>query len=87
MNAFDELKDQVAQAQAEIFQPILDIINEAEEDASKFYDKTNKSAGSRLRAKAQSIRKSIHHPTIRQIMKDVEAKAQALRVNVNDIKS
>ena len=87
MNAFDELKSQVEEAQAKIFQPILDIINEAEEDASKFYDKENKSAGSRLRSKAQAIRKSIHHPTIRQIMKDVEEKAQGLRSNVNDLKN
>lgn len=87
MNAFEELRTEVEEAKAKIFQPILDIINEAEEDASKFYDKSNKSAGSRLRSKAQAIRKTIHHPTIRQIMKDVEDKAQGLRLNVNDLKN
>ena len=87
MNAFDELKAEVEKAQTEIFGPLMDAINDAEDDASKFYDKSNKSAGSRLRSKAQTIRKKIHHPTIRQVMKNIEEKAQALRSDVNDLKN
>lgn len=87
MNAFEELRAEVEKAQSDIFGPILEALNEAEEDAAKFYEKSNKSAGSRLRSKAQAVRKQIHHPTIRQIMKNVEEKAQAVRANVSDLKN
>ena len=54
----------------EIFDNIKEIIAEAEEDVSKFYEKGNKAAAVRLR----------------KAMQDIKKLAQELRIHVQDTK-
>lgn len=86
MNEFETFKETVHNVQSEVFGKINEILLESEEDAIKFYEKGNKSAGTRLRSNMQKIRKLIHHPTIRQNMNQVNLGAQEVRINVNDTK-
>jgi hypothetical protein len=86
MNKFEEFKQIVTEAETSVFGEIKNLLGEAEEDASKFYENGNKSAGTRLRSNMQKIRKLIHHPSIRQVMKTVNEGAQDVRSNVNDLK-
>ena len=86
MNKFEEFKQIVSSAEDSLFGEIKDLLVETEEDAVKFYDKGNKSAGTRVRTNMQKIRKLIHHPSIRQVMKTVNEGAQDVRTNVNDLK-
>ena len=55
----------------EIFDNIKEIIADAEDDVSKFYEKGNKAAAVR----------------IRKAMQDVKKLAQALRIHVQDTKN
>lgn len=86
LNEFETFKAVVLNVQDDVFGQINEILAESEEDAVKFYEKGNKSAGTRLRSSMQKIRKLIHHPTIRQSMNKVNLGAQEVRINVNDSK-
>jgi uncharacterized protein (DUF2164 family) len=55
MNQFEKLKTEVESIQQEIFAPILSILNDAEDDATKYYNKGVRSAGNRLKKKMQEI--------------------------------
>ncbi len=79
MNQFEKLKEQVSAAQKEIFEPILSIIESAEEDAQKFYGKGVRSAGNRLKKKMQEIRKTIKHPAVKTKMAEIQNSAKELR--------
>jgi hypothetical protein len=79
MNQFEKLKEQVSAAQKEIFEPILAIIESAEDDAQKFYGKNVRSAGNRLKKKMQEIRKTIKHPAVKTTLTGIQNSAKDLR--------
>jgi flagellar hook-basal body complex protein FliE len=69
----------VSAAQKEIFEPILAIIESAEDDAQKFYGKNVRSAGNRLKKKMQEIRKTIKHPAVKTTLTGIQNSAKDLR--------
>lgn len=81
MNNFQQFKETVEEAKAQVFGEIDSLIQEMEEsgDVEKFYDKGVKSAASRLRKGLQGIRKAIHMPTVRSHMSKVQDAAKELR--------
>lgn len=85
MNSFENFKNQVEEAKQAIFGEIESQIRQMEEggDVSKFYDKGVRSAAGRLRKSLQSVRKSIHMPTIRTRMSDLSNSAKSLRDELN----
>lgn len=83
MNQFEELKKTIQDVKHEIFTEMEILLENCQEDAEKFYEKGNKSAGSRIRKNAQLVRKQIHHPTIRKSMNRIEEAAKALRENIS----
>ena len=84
MNDFEKLKEEIALAQAAIFDPINTLILSAEEDADKYYEKGVKSAGNRLKRKMQDIRKVIKHPVVKAEMTKVQEGAKNLRQTLTD---
>jgi len=85
MNSFENFKNQVEETKQAIFGEIEAQIRQMEEsgDVSKFYEKGVRSAASRLRKSLQSVRKSIHMPTIRTRMSDLSNSVKALREDIN----
>jgi hypothetical protein len=85
MNSFENFKNQVEEAKQAIFGEIEAQIRQMEEsgDVSKFYEKGVRSAAGRLRKSLQSVRKSIHMPTIRTRMSDLSNSAKSLREDIN----
>jgi hypothetical protein len=79
MNQFEKLKEEIAAAQAAIFEPIHSLINAAEDDAQKYYGKSVRSAGNRLKKKMQEIRKAIKHPAVKTQMTAIQNSAKNLR--------
>ncbi len=53
------------------YNELKQLLEEAEEDFSKFYDKHNKAAGTRVRG----------------VMQDIKKKAQDIRIEIQDIKN
>lgn len=84
MNDFEKLKEEIALAQAAIFDPINSLILSAEEDAAKYYGKGVKSAGNKLKRKMQDIRKVIKHPVVKAEMTKVQEGAKTLRQTLTD---
>lgn len=84
MNQFEELKAEIAAAQAAIFDPLNSLIASAEDDASKYYDKGVKSAGNRLKKKMQEIRKAIKHPVTKAHMTRIQNMAKDARQVLTD---
>jgi hypothetical protein len=84
MNDFEKLKKEINDAQAAIFNPLIDLINSAQDDADKYYDKGVKSAGNRLKRKMQDIRKVIKHPAIKAEMTKVQETAKTIRQTLTD---
>lgn len=83
MNQFEELKKTIHEVKQELFSEMETLLETCQEDADKFYEKGNKSAGSRVKKSAQLVRKQIHHPTIRQHINRIEEAAKALRENIS----
>ena len=83
MNQFEELKKTIQEVKHELFSEMETLLETCQEDADKFFDKGNRSAGSRVRKNAQLVRKQIHHPTIRQQINKIEEAAKALRENIS----
>ena len=79
MNQFEKFKEEVAEIQAAIFNPINSLITEADDDAQKYYGKGVRSAGNRLKKKIQEIRKSIKHPEVKAKMTAIQNSAKNLR--------
>ena len=79
MNQFEKFKEEVAELQAAIFNPINSLITEADDDAQKYYGKGVRSAGNRLKKKMQEIRKSINHPEVKAKMTAIQNSAKNLR--------
>jgi hypothetical protein len=79
MNQFEKLKEEIAAAQAAIFEPINSLISEADDDAQKYYGKGVRSAGNRLKKKMQEIRKAIKHPEVKAKMTSIQNSAKGLR--------
>lgn len=84
MNQFEQLKSEIAAAQAAIFDPINSLVSQAEEDAQKFYGKGVRSAGNRLKKKMQEIRKAIKHPEVKAKMSAIQNSAKDLRQAIVD---
>jgi len=83
-NQFEELRKTVYDVKESLFAEIEELIATCEEDADKFYEKGNKSAGTRIRKSAQLIRKQIHHPSIRKQMVKIEEAAKTLRTTISE---
>lgn len=83
MNNFEQLKQTIEEAKQAVFSEMESILESCQEDVNKFYEKGNKSAGSRIRKSAQLVRKQIHHPTIRQHFSKIEDAAKALRESIS----
>lgn len=79
MNQFEKFKEEVAEIQAAIFNPINSLITEADDAAQKYYGKGVRSAGNRLKKKMQEIRKSIKHPEVKAKMTAIQNSAKNLR--------
>ena len=79
MNQFEKFKEEVAEIQAAIFNPINSLITEADDVAQKYYGKGVRSAGNRLKKKMQEIRKSIKHPEVKAKMTAIQNSAKNLR--------
>jgi hypothetical protein len=79
MNQFEKLKAEIAAAQASIFSPINSILESAEDDAQKYYEKGVRSAGNRLKKKMQELRKVIKHPAVKAKMTGIQNSAKGLR--------
>jgi hypothetical protein len=79
MNQFEKFKEEIAEIQAAIFNPINSLITEADDDAQKYYGKGVRSAGNRLKKKMQEIRKSIKHPEVKAKMTAIQNSAKNLR--------
>ena len=86
MNKFEELQKVIADAKASIFSEMDELLESCQEDADKFYDKGNRSAGGRIRKTAQSVRKLLHFPTIRKTLSSIEETAKDLRSTINESK-
>jgi len=86
MNQFEELKKTIHDVKQELFSEMETLLETCQDDADKFYEKGNKSAGSRVRKSAQLVRKQIHHPTIRKNINKIEEAAKALRENISQSK-
>ncbi len=86
MNQFEELKKTIHEVKEHIFTEMENLLETCEEDAEKFYDKGNRSAGSRVRKNAQSVRKQIHFPTLRKEFNKIEEAAKSLRENISQSK-
>jgi hypothetical protein len=84
MNDFEKLKEEVNAVHAAIFDPIYAIINDADDDADKYYGKGVKSAGNRLKKKMQEVRKAIKHPAIKAEMNKIQEGAKNLRQTLTD---
>jgi gas vesicle protein len=84
MNHLEEIKAEIAAAQAAIFDPLHALIASAEDDASKYYDKGVKSAGNRLKKKMQEIRKAIKHPVAKAHLTKVQNMAKDARQALTD---
>jgi len=84
MNQFEKLKEEIAAAQAAIFEPIHSLVSAAEEDAQKYYGKGVRSAGNRLKKKMQEIRKAIKHPAVKAQMTAIQNSAKELRQTLVD---
>lgn len=84
MNQFEELRNQVNQTKSDIFDPILAFLESAEDDASKYYEKGIQSAGNRLKKTMQEVRKTIHHPTVKSKMVELQNAARDLRQSIID---
>jgi len=67
-NEFEKLKLAICECKMSVFSEMEKLIESSLEDVEKFYEKGNRSAGSRIRKNAQLVRKLIHHPTIRKEM-------------------
>jgi septation ring formation regulator EzrA len=85
-NQFEELRKTIFDVKENLFSEIDELIATCEEDADKFYEKGNKSAGTRIRKSAQLIRKQIHHPSIRKQMVKIEEAAKTLRSAISETK-
>ena len=85
-NQFEELRKTVYDVKENLFSEIEELIATCEEDANKFYEKGNKSAGTRIRKSAQQIRKQIHHPSIRKQMVKIEKGFKLLRTTISETK-
>ena len=85
-NQCEELRKTVYDVKENLFSEIEELIATCEEDANKFYEKGNKSAGTRIRKSAQQIRKQIHHPSIRKQMVKIEEAAKDLRTAISETK-
>ncbi len=83
MNNFEQLKQTIEEAKQSVFSEMQSILESCQEDVDKFYEKGNKSAGSRIRKSAQLVRKQIHHPTIRKQINKIEDAAKALRESIS----
>lgn len=86
MNQFEELKKTIQDVKQELFAEMETLLETCQDDADKFFEKGNRSAGSRVRKNAQLVRKQIHHPTIRQSINKIEEAAKALRENISQSK-
>jgi len=84
MNDFEKLKAEIIAAQSAIFSPIYEIIESAEDDAQKYYNKGIRSAGNRLKKKMQEIRKAVKHPAIKAEMTKIQEGAKSLRQQLVD---
>jgi hypothetical protein len=84
MNDFEKLKTEITNAQNSIFNPLFDLINSAQDDADKYYNKGVKSAGNRLKRKMQDIRKAIKHPAIKAEMANLQENAKTIRQTLTD---
>jgi hypothetical protein len=84
MNNFEQLKNEVDAIRATIFDPIYEVINAAEEDATKYYTKGVKSSASKLKKKMQELRKTISHPAIKTEMTKIQESAKNLRQTLID---
>lgn len=84
MNQFEELRNQVNQTKSDIFDPILALLESAEDDSSKYYEKGIQSAGNRLKKTMQDVRKAIHHPTVKSKMVELQTAARDLRQSIID---
>lgn len=84
MNQFQSFKNQVEETKKAVFGEIDRIIAELEEngDVSKFYDKGVKSAGGRIKKGMQSIKKAIHHPTIKSHMAALQTASKELKETI-----
>ena len=82
MNQFEELRKTISEVKQNIFNEMESLLDQCQEDAEKFYDKGNKSAGSRIKKSAQLVRKQIHFPTIRQEISKIEEAAKNLRASI-----
>jgi len=82
MNKFEELRKTIDEVKQNVFGEMEKILDECQEDVEKFYDKGNKSAGSRVKKSAQSVRKQIHFPTLRQEINKIEEAAKNLRASI-----
>lgn len=58
----------------ELFNKLKNIIESIEEDATKFYDRKNKAAGTRLRKAMQEIKK-----VAQEVRKDVSEKKKEMK--------
>lgn len=81
MNGFEQFKETVNTAKANVFGEIDKLIAEVEEtgDIEKFYDKGVRSAAGRIRKNLQLIRKAIHNPTNAKSMASIKDAARDLR--------
>ena len=84
MNQFEQLKNEISAAQSAIFDPINEIIAQAEDDAQKFYGKGVRSAGNRLKKRMQEVRKAIKHPEVKAKMTAIQNSAKELRQTIVD---
>lgn len=84
MNQFEELRNQVNQVKEDIFGPIVELLESAEDDASKYYEKGVQSAGNRLKKTMQEVRKTIHHPTAKSKLVELQNSAKNLRQSIID---
>lgn len=84
MNDFNKFKALVEETKTAIFGEMDYLIEkvEASGDLEKFYDKGVKSAGGRIKKEVQSIRKTIHNPTIREKMNVIRNAAKELKESI-----
>lgn len=88
MSKFNEFREEVDKAQADLFGPIYAVLETLEEDAEKYYGNGIKSAGNRVKKGMQDLRKLIKPVEAKKVLAGVQNGAKDIRAEIiEDFKS
>ena len=84
MNKVEEFRAELDEAKESLFGPLYTIVDELEDDASKYYESGVKSAGHRVKKAMQNIRKEIKPADARRTFASIQNSAKDTRQQIID---